>query len=125
MVNACIRAHVQGVQSGPHQVTVAIVGAGATGVELAAELRKALRLLVTYGLDQIDPERDIGIHLIEAGPRILPALPERIADAAAELLKGLGIELHCGTKVNAVRADGVELAGGVFLTAQLVVWAAG
>ena len=68
MVNACIRAHVQGTAAGPHQVTVAIVGAGATGVELAAELRKALRLLVTYGLDQIDPERDIQIHLIEAGP---------------------------------------------------------
>ena len=125
MVNACIRAHVQGAAAGPHQVTVAIVGAGATGVELAAELRKALRLLVTYGLDQIDPERDIQIHLIEAGPRILPALPERIADAAAELLKGLGIQLRCGTKVSAVRADGVELAGGVFVPAQLVVWAAG
>jgi NADH dehydrogenase len=125
MVNACIRAHVQGAAAGPHQVTVAIVGAGATGVELAAELRKALRLLVTYGLDQIDPERDIQIHLIEAGPRILPALPERIANAAAELLKGLGIQLRCGTKVSAVRADGVELAGGVFVPAHLVVWAAG
>jgi NADH dehydrogenase len=125
MVNACIRAHVQGTAAGPHQVTVAIVGAGATGVELAAELRKALRLLVTYGLDQIDPERDIQIHLIEAGPRILPALPERIANAAADLLKGLGIQLRCGTKVSAVRADGVELAGGVFVPAQLVVWAAG
>ena len=125
MVNACIRAHVQGTAAGPHQVTVAIVGAGATGVELAAELRKALRLLVSYGLDQLDPERDIQIHLIEAGPRILPALPERIADAAADLLKGLGIQLRCGTKVSAVRADGVELAGGVFVPAQLVVWAAG
>ncbi|HSW23131.1 MAG TPA: NAD(P)/FAD-dependent oxidoreductase [Burkholderiaceae bacterium] len=125
LVNACIRAHVQGTAAGPHQVAVAIVGAGATGVELAAELRKALRLLVTYGLDQIDPERDIQIHLIEAGPRILPALPERIANAAAELLKSLGIQLRCGTKVSAVRADGVELAGGVFVPAQLVVWAAG
>ena len=125
MVNACIRAHVQGAQAGPHQVAVAIVGAGATGVELAAELRKALRLLVTYGLDQIDPERDIQIHLIEAGPRILPALPERIANAAAELLKGLGVQLHCGTKVSAVRADGVELEGHAFVPAHLVVWAAG
>ena len=125
LINACIRAHVQGAQAGPHQVAVAIVGAGATGVELAAELRKALRLLVTYGLDQIDPERDIQIHLIEAGPRILPALPERIANAAAELLKGLGVQLHCGTKVSAVRADGVELEGHAFVPAHLVVWAAG
>jgi NADH dehydrogenase len=125
MVNACSSAHVQGTERGPHTVTVAIVGAGATGVELAAELRKALRLLVTYGLDRIDPERDIQIHLLEAGPRILPGLPERIANAAAELLKGLGIQLRCGAKVSAVRADGVELAGGVFVPAQLVVWAAG
>jgi NADH dehydrogenase len=125
MVNACFRAHVQATEHGPHQVTVAIVGAGATGVELAAELRKAMRLLVTYGLDRIDPERDIRIHLLEAGPRILPGLPERIADAAAELLKGLGIELRCNAKVSAVRAEGVELAGGMFVPAQLVVWAAG
>jgi NADH:ubiquinone reductase (H+-translocating) len=125
MVNACIRAHVQGAAQGSNQVAVAIVGAGATGVELAAELRKALRLLVTYGLDQIDPERDIQIHLIEAGPRILAALPQRIADAAAELLKGLGVQLHCGTPVSAVRADGVELRDGSFVPAHLVVWAAG
>jgi NADH dehydrogenase len=125
MVNACFRAHVQASEQGPHQVAVAIVGAGATGVELAAELRKSMRLLVTYGLDRIDPERDIRIHLLEAGPRILPGLPERIADAAAELLKGLGIELRCNAKVSAVRADGVELAGGTFVPAQLVVWAAG
>jgi NADH dehydrogenase len=125
MVNACIRAHVQGAAQGSNQVAVAIVGAGATGVELAAELRKALRLLVTYGLDQIDPERDIQIHLIEAGPRILAALPQRIADAAAELLKGLGVQLRCGTPVSAVRADGVELRDGSFVPAQLVVWAAG
>lgn len=125
LVNACIRAHVQGTAAGPRQVTVAIVGGGATGVELAAELRQALRLLVSYGLDQIDPERDIGIHLIEAGPRILPALPERIADAAAGLLRGMGIRLRCSTRVSAVRSDGVELAAGEFVPAQLVVWAAG
>ena len=125
MVNACIRAHVEGAAAGPRQVTVAIVGAGATGVELAAELRKAFRLLVSYGLDRIDAERDIRIHLLEAGPRILPALPERIAQAAAELLASLGVQLRCGTAVSAVRADGVALAGGEFLPAQLVVWAAG
>ncbi|MBE7417622.1 MAG: NAD(P)/FAD-dependent oxidoreductase [Ideonella sp.] len=125
MVNACLRAHVQASAGAPQRVTVAIVGAGATGVELAAELRRALRLLVSYGLDRIDPARDIGIHLIEAGPRILPALPERIATAATELLRGMGVELRCDTRVAAVRADGIELAGGEFVPAQLVVWAAG
>ena len=78
LVNACIRAHVNGTQDGSAQVSVAIIGASATGVELAAELHKATRTLVSYGLDRIDPERDIRIHIIEAGPRILPALSERI-----------------------------------------------
>ena len=75
----------------PRQLQVAIIGAGATGVELAAELHKATRTLVSYNLDRIDPERDIRLNLIEAGPRILPALPERIAGAAHELLRGLGV----------------------------------
>ncbi|MEJ8824531.1 NAD(P)/FAD-dependent oxidoreductase [Variovorax humicola] len=125
LVNACIRAHVQGTQNGPQQVEVAIIGAGATGVELAAELHRAMRTLVSYGLDRIDPERDIQIHLIEAGPRILPALSERIATAAAELLGRLGIRVRSGTRVTGVTADGVQLASGEFLPAQLVVWAAG
>lgn len=125
LVNACIRAHVQGTHSGPQQVSVAIIGAGATGVELAAELHRATRTLVSYGLDQINPERDIQIHLIEAGQRILPALPERISNAAAELLVGLGVRLRTHTRVTGVTAEGVELMGGEFLPAQLVVWAAG
>ena len=76
-------------------------------------------------MDQIDPERDIQIHLIEAGPRILPALSERIASAAAELLGRLKIRMHSGTRVTGVTADGVQLQCGRFLPAQLVVWAAG
>ncbi len=125
LVNACIRAHVQGTENDPQQVDVAIIGAGATGVELAAELHRAMRTLVSYGLDRIDPERDIRIHLIEAGPRILPALSERIATAAAELLVRLGIQVRSGTRVTGVTEEGVQLANGEFLPAQLVVWAAG
>ena len=60
------------------QVSVAIVGAGATGVELAAELHHAARELAAYGLDRIRPE-NMRISLVEAGPRVLPALPERIS----------------------------------------------
>ena len=125
LVNACLRAHMQGVPLAPGQLQVAIIGAGATGVELAAELHKATRTLVSYNLERIDPERDIRIHLIEAGPRILPALPERIAGSAAELLAGLGVRLHTGARVTEVNAQGVVLDGGVLLPAELVVWAAG
>ena len=125
LVNACLRAHMQTTPLQPPQLQVAIIGAGATGVELAAELHKATRTLVSYGLERIDPERDIRIHLIEAGPRILPALPERVSGAAYRLLQGLDVRVHTAAKVTEVRADGVQLEGGEFIPAELVVWAAG
>lgn len=125
LVNACLRAHMQETPLAPHQLHVAIIGAGATGVELSAELHKSTRALVSYNLDRIDPERDIRIHLIEAGPRILPALPPRIAGSAQALLEGLGVQVRTGARVTAVEADGVQLAGGEKVPAELVVWAAG
>ncbi len=125
LVNACLRAHMQAGPLTPRQLQVAIIGAGATGVELAAELHKATRTLVSYNLDKIDPERDIRLNLLEAGPRILPALPERIAASATELLQGLGVRVRTGSRVTGVTAEGVLLASGEMLPAELVVWAAG
>jgi NADH dehydrogenase len=125
LVNACIRAHMQAAPLQPHQLQVVIIGAGATGVELAAELHKAARTLVSYGLERIDPQRDIRLHLLEAGPRILPALPERVAGAANHLLQGLGVQVRTGARVTAVRERSVELEGGQSIPAELVVWAAG
>src|SRR6266581_8584740 len=94
LVNACLRAQNQNEPLRPGQLQVAIVGAGATGVELAAELHKSTRELVAYGLDRIEPDRDVRIHLIDAAPRILPALPERLSRAAAGLLAKLGVVMH-------------------------------
>jgi NADH dehydrogenase len=125
LVNACLRAHMQTAPLAPQQLQVAIIGAGATGVELAAELHKSTRALVSYNLERINPERDIRIHLIEAGPRILPALPPRIAGSAQALLERLGVRVRTGARVTAVRADGIELAGGETVPSELVVWAAG
>src|SRR5215475_11607974 len=125
LVNAYIRGHAQPDVLRPEQLQVAIIGAGATGTELAAELHYTTRQLVAYGLDRIDPERDIRINLIEAADRILPALPERLSKAAAALLKDLGVHVHASAKVAEVTADGVRLAGGQVIPAELVVWAAG
>ena len=61
LVNACIRAHAQAAPLRPEQLHVAIIGAGATGVELAAELHRTTREVVAYGLDRIDPDKDIRI----------------------------------------------------------------
>jgi len=104
---------------------VAIIGAGATGTELAAELHKTTRQLVAYGLDRIDPDKDITIRLIEAAPRILPQLPERLGQAAVKLLEGLKVCVTTGTPVAEVLGNGVRLADGSFIPAELVVWAAG
>jgi len=125
LVNAFIRAHTQAEPVRPGQLHVAIIGAGATGTELAAELHRTARQVVAYGLDRIDPAEDIRIVLIEAAPRILPALPERISEATSRLLLDLGVTVRTGAKVSEVRADGVMLAGGEFIPSELVVWAAG
>jgi len=125
LVNACIRAHAQSGPLRPEQLRVAIIGAGATGVELAAELRNATRTLVSYGLDRIDPDKDIRIHLIEATERILPALPARLSDAATRLLEKLDITVRTSARVAEVLGNGVRLATGEVVPAELVVWAAG
>src|SRR5215216_2511846 len=125
LVNAYIRGHAQSTPLRPEQLQVAIIGAGATGTELAAELHYTTRQLVAYGLDRIDPEKDIKLNLIEAADRILPALPERLSEAATKLLENLGVEVHTSARVAEVTTKGVKLASGDFVPAELVVWSAG
>ncbi len=125
LVNACIRAQNQTEPLRPGQLQVIIIGAGATGVELAAELHKTTRDLVAFGLDRIDPDKDITLHLIEAANRILPALPPRISEAATDLLRKLGVKVYTSARVAAVMPNEIKLADGHIIAAELVVWAAG
>jgi NADH dehydrogenase len=125
MVNACIRAHAQAEPLRPDQLHVAIIGAGATGVELAAELHRTTREVVAYGLDRVDPDKDIQVAVIEAAPRVLPALPERLSHATELLLKEIGVAVHVNAKVARVSAGAVHLEDGRSLPAELIVWAAG
>ena len=125
MVNACVRAHAQRTPLRPEQLHVTIIGAGATGVELAAELHHTTREVVAYGLDRVDADKDIKLSIIEAAPRVLPALPERLSASTQALLGKLGVEVHTNAKVAEVLPDGVRLADGRLLPAELVVWAAG
>jgi NADH dehydrogenase len=125
LVNACLRAHTQAGPVRPGQLHVAIIGAGATGTELASELHRTARSVVAYGLDKIDPAKDIRITLIEAADRILPGLPARISEAANQLLQGVGVEVCTHARVSEVTGDGVCLADGRFIPSELVVWAAG
>lgn len=125
LVNACIRAHAQREPLSADQLQVAIVGAGATGVELAAELHRSTRELIAYGLDRIDPEKDLRLHVIEAAPRVLPGLPEQVSASARQMLEELGVEVHTDARVAAVEPRAVRLADGRVIPAELVVWAAG
>jgi NADH dehydrogenase len=125
LVNACIRAHAQTGPLQPGQLQVVVIGAGATGVELAAELHRTTRTLVSYGLDRIDPDKDIRLILLEASPRILPALPERLAQGATKLLERIGVHVRTSSRVQEVLPGGVRLASGELIPAELVVWAAG
>jgi NADH dehydrogenase len=125
LVNACLRAHTQTEPVRPGQLHVAIIGAGATGTELSAELHRTVRGVVAFGLDKIDPDKDIKITLIEAADRVVPALPKRLSDATMRLLGELGVEVRTGARVTEVTSDGVHLAGGDFVPSELVVWSAG
>ena len=123
MLSHYLRAHANESEVGS-KIDIAIVGAGATGVELAAELHHAAKQLAAYGLNRIRPE-DMRITLIEAGPRVLPALPERIARPVHQTLEKLGVTVLTGAAVSEVTADGLKTADGNFIPASLKVWAAG
>ncbi len=100
------------------------MGGGATGVELSAELFNAADGLGYYGLESFDAGR-LSVTLIEAGPRILPALPQHLADGAREELEKLGARVVTGSAVTRVSETDVVLADGEVIAADLVVWAAG
>jgi NADH dehydrogenase len=125
MLNAIIRAQAQSNPLSPDQLHVAIIGAGATGVELAAELHRTTREVVSYGLDRVDPNKDLKVSVIEAAPRILPALPARLSTATEALLQKMGVEVITNKKVARVFPKEVQFSDNTSLPAELIVWAAG
>ncbi|MDP1739156.1 MAG: FAD-dependent oxidoreductase [Caulobacter sp.] len=102
---------------------VAIVGGGATGVELSAELIEAHRAL-DEGLAPGQRFR-LDIAIVEAGSRILTALPERVADQARLALERKGVRVLTGVKVERVEAGALVTAPAGRIEAELIVWAAG
>jgi NADH dehydrogenase len=122
LVNACFHANFA---NDGRVLDIAIVGAGATGVELAAELHNTLRVLAAYGLENFDPARQIRLSIVEAGPRILPGLPDHIAEGTLGVLKDLGVAVYTGDKAVEVTAEGVRTASGKLVRGDFTVWAAG
>jgi NADH:ubiquinone reductase (H+-translocating) len=118
-------AHTRTGELRPGQLDIAIAGAGATGVELAAELYDATRQLAEFGLDRVNPERDIKISIIEAAERILPALPEPLTDQITDQLKRLNVDVRTGERIVKATQEGFHTQGDNFIPAEIKVWAAG
>lgn len=108
----------------PGQLNIAIAGAGATGVELSAELHNAFNLVVKLGLKRLKPE-DIHISIIEAADRILPVLPERLSEKATESLKGIDIDVRTGERITEANEKGFITDKSGLIPAYTKVWAAG
>lgn len=126
LLNHCLRVS-RAMTASPgadEHVRIAVVGGGATGVELAAELYNSAAALRYYGLEVFDESR-LTVTLIEAGPRILPALPERLSDAAREELEKLGVRVLPSTRVIRVEPGEIVTESGEHIGADLKLWSAG
>lgn len=126
LLNQCLRVSRQ-MTADPDsdaRCRIAIVGGGATGVELAAELYSAADALGYYGLEVFDRKR-LQVTLVEAGPRILPQLPEKLADAARDELQNLGVRVLSDTQVTSATPEAIHTKAGEAIPAEIRVWAAG
>ncbi|EHJ92340.1 NADH dehydrogenase [Vreelandella boliviensis LC1] len=106
------------------QLTIGIVGGGATGVELAAELFDASRMLNAYGVTSLDNQQ-ISVHLLEAAPRLLPGLSERVSETVKTELESMGVTVHTDTAVKEAQAHQLVTGDDEVIKTDINVWAAG
>ena len=105
------------------QLTFVVVGGGPTGVEMAGAIAELARWALAKDFRSIDP-RDSQVLLIEAGPRLLPAFPPTLSEAARAALQRLGVEVRLGHAVEHCDRLGVRIAG-TQVAARTIIWAAG
>jgi NADH:ubiquinone reductase (H+-translocating) len=104
-------------------LTFVIIGAGATGVEMAGAVAEIARYTIAKDFRRIDP-RTAQIILIEAGPRVLPTLSDDLSDYARQSLIKMGVDVRTDTRVTGCDERGVDLANGR-IDAGTIIWAAG
>jgi NADH dehydrogenase len=124
LIESYIKAHAQDKPLDDGQLDIAIVGAGATGIELSAQLHEVSHLLTAFGLDEVEPD-NVKISIIEAANRILPGLPERLSESTENELSKLGVNLFKSERVIEVTEDAIKTESGKEIKAALKVWAAG
>jgi len=124
LLNAFLRKNHEALQGNPHALNISIIGAGATGVELAAELRLASRELPVFGMNHLKSS-DVSVSVIEAADRILPALPGRLSAAATQELERQDVKVLTGQPVSEVRSDSLVMKDGSEIPSDMTIWAAG
>lgn len=109
-----------------HEINIIIVGGGATGVELAAELRGMIQDIIKYSsYPHLDSTKSVKISLLEASSRLVPVLPETLSEKVAKVLQNMHVTVYTNESVMRVEKQGVVTNSGLFLPADMTVWAAG
>ncbi|WP_101760544.1 NAD(P)/FAD-dependent oxidoreductase [Oceanicoccus sp. KOV_DT_Chl] len=124
LVSRFIRLNRKLAEGEDQRLHIAIVGGGATGVELSAELLKAREWFATYGLNKLQSHH-LTISLIEAGPRLLPALRPEISESVLTELNKRGVDIKLNTQVARAETGALITNDEQRIDADLMVWAAG
>lgn len=124
LVNQFIRLNRELESDRELQLNVAIVGGGATGVELTAELFNARQWASQYGLENVSAD-NLKVTLIEAGPRLVPALQENVSEAVLKQLEKLGADVRLSTQVAKAEKGVLITKDEERIQADILLWAAG
>lgn len=125
MLKLLTLAEIKKAQDPQAGIDIVIVGGGATGVELAAELREASAVHAAYGFRKIDARKDIRITILEGASRVLAPLPERVSKSAARLLTDRAVSMVTSCRVVGITPHAVVDSTMKEYPADLCVWAAG
>ena len=105
------------------RLSIAVVGGGPTGVEMAGALAELKRGPLMN--DMAHAAEHIDIYLIEAGPRILPMFSEKLSDRAVADLQKLGVVVKTNTAVRQINSRTIDIKDGDRIPAEVTIWAAG
>ncbi len=125
ILNLCLRLETGALKTVGNAVRIVIVGGGATGVELAAELREATEQLGQNGIDKLRIPDAVRLTVVEASDRLLATLPEKISQKVRKELTELDVDVLTSCRVTRVTETSVHLGDGRNLNAEIVIWAAG